>query len=112
MGTSVFCIPESRRGKFKIDKEYWINQGITIAEARRYITKSVNIDEFSKRYDFNMSMSDNLKKFKEDGYNISRASAYRYLDELKKKMSHYSIEIEEDYINCYNETSITTEIKE
>lgn len=110
LGTSSFNISESRHGKFKIDKEYWINQGITMAEARRYITKSVNIDKFSKRYDFNMSMSDNLKKFKEDGYNISRASAYRYLDELKEKMSHYSIEIEEEYINCYNETSITTEI--
>ena len=105
--TKVLTIEASGIGiAYPVAKQF----GVPMVFAKK--SKSVNIDEFSKRYDFNMSMSDNLKKFKEDGYNISRASAYRYLDELKEKMSHYSIEIEEDYINCYNETSITTEIKE
>lgn len=111
LNSTVFSITESKHGKFKIDKEYWANQGVSIVEARRYVTRTVNLDEFSKMYDFNMSMSDNLNHFKAEGYNVSRASAYRYLDELKGDSSHYSIEKEREYIYYYNEThTINTEI--
>lgn len=99
-------IKESKKGKFRIDKEYWIEQGISVASARGYIRKIINKEEFYKHYDSNLSVSDNINNFKNRNYTISLATVYRYLEEdnlLKGQFSQYKEDKPTQYIITENE---------
>ena len=103
---STSTIKESKKDKFRIDKEYWNEQGISIASARGYIRKIINKEEFYKHYDSNLSVSDNIKNFKNENYTISPATVYRYLEEdniLKGQFSQYKEYITSPYIITGNE---------
>lgn len=103
---STSKIKESKKDKFKIDKEYWNEQGISIASARGYIRKIINKEEFYKHYDSNLSVSDNIKNFMDENYSISPATVYRYLEEdnlLKGQFSQYKEYISSPYIITDNE---------
>lgn len=99
-------IKESDKGKYRVDKDYWNEQGISTAQARGYIKKIVNKEEFYKHYDSSISVSENISKFKNENYSISTATVYRYLKEdnlLKGHISQSKEYNKSNYNNTYNE---------
>ena len=99
-------IKESNKGKYRVDKDYWNEQGISTAQARGYIKKIVNKEEFYKHYDSSISVSENISKFKNENYSISTATVYRYLKEdnlLKGHISQSKEYNKSNYNNTYNE---------
>ena len=99
-------IKESDKGKYRVDKDYWSEQGISTAQARGYIKKIINKEEFYKHYDNSISISENISNFKNENYSISLATVYRYLKEDNLLKGHISQSKEynnSNYNNMYNE---------
>ena len=99
-------VQESSKGKFRVDKEYWTKHGITVPEARGMIKKILNKEEFYNHYNSSMSVADNIAKFQDEGYRISKSTVYRYLkeDNLLKGQSVSQSKDNNNNINTYNDT--------
>lgn len=109
---STSTIQESKKGKFKVNKEYWSELNVSVAKARGMIRGNLNREEFYRYYDSNLSVSENLEQFKVYGYNISKATVYRYLkdknntNEIKGHISHNNKDLIDNNNIIYNETDV------
>lgn len=61
----------SKHGTFRVNKEYWNEQGIGVHQAKGYIKRQRNVQTILPHYDFSRSIKENHEALKEMGINVS-----------------------------------------
>lgn len=66
---------------FKIDKGYWLQRGYNNwLEVVNIIKKDMKSNDFGSLYDFNKTVEDNIKEFKEYGIKTTKKTLIKWLD--------------------------------
>ena len=95
--------------KFKVDKSYWAEKGITARQAANIVRGIIKEREIGELYDFNLTDKANLAIMKEYGIKVSQRSLTNFKRKYTKastqnftKSSNPNIIIERDtlYSNC------------
>ena len=96
--------------KFKIDKAYWREQGITPRQAANIVRGMLKSQEIGSMYDFNLTDAENVKIMKDNGLSVSINTLRRWRREngiektnkknnIHKKEKQMKQDIIKDYYN-------------
>lgn len=66
------------KNRFKVDKEYWRERGITPKQAVQIVRGQINDRNIGELYDFNLTDKENVQVMKENGINISVITLKRW----------------------------------
>lgn len=66
------------KNRFKVDKEYWRERGITPKQAVQIVRGQINDRNIGELYDFNLTDKENVNVMKENGINISVITLKRW----------------------------------
>ena len=69
--------------KFKVDKSYWVEKGITARQAANIVRGIIKEQEIGSVYDFNLTDKENLEMMKEYGIKVSQRSLTNFKRKYK-----------------------------
>lgn len=85
IATEITSMPMERvimnnngKNRFKVDKEYWRERGITPKQAVQIVRGQINDRNIGELYDFNLTDKENVNVMKENGINISVITLKRW----------------------------------
>ena len=96
IATEITSMPMERvimnnngKNRFKVDKEYWRERGITPKQAVQIVRGQINDMNIGELYDFNLTDKENVNVMKENGINISLITLKRWRKKngITKKVS-------------------------
>lgn len=96
IATEITSMPMERvimnnngKNRFKVDKEYWKERGITPKQAVQIVRGQINDMNIGELYDFNLTDKENVNVMKENGINISLITLKRWRKKngITKKVS-------------------------
>lgn len=67
--------------KFKVDKSYCSEHGITANQMKNIVRKQLNDEEIGSLYDCKMSLADNLEALKSMGVRVGKSKLYQWCKE-------------------------------
>lgn len=102
--------------KFKIDKAYWRERGITARQAANIVRGMLKSQEIGSMYDFNLTDAENVKVMKDYGLSISINTLRRWrksngIEKTNKKNNIHKKEkqMKQDIIKDYYNPQLTDE---
>lgn len=96
IATEITSMPMERvimdnngKNRFKVDKEYWRERGITPKQAVQIVRGQINDRNIGELYDFNLTDKENLNVMKENGIKVSLITLKRWRKKngITKKVS-------------------------
>lgn len=96
IATEITSMPMDRvimnnngKNRFKVDKEYWSERGITPKQAVQIVRGQINDRNIGELYDFNLTDKENVQVMKENGIKISVITLKRWRKKngITKKVS-------------------------
>lgn len=85
IATEITSMPMDRvimnnngKNRFKVDKEYWKERGITPKQAVQIVRGQINDRNIGELYDFNLTDKENVQVMRENGINISVITLKRW----------------------------------
>ena len=102
--------------KFKVDKSYWAERGITARQAANIVRGMLKSQEIGSMYDLNLSDAENIKVMKDYGLSVSINTLRRWrrengIEKTNKKNNTHKKEkqIKQDIIKDYYNPQLTDE---
>lgn len=88
------------KNRFKVDKEYWRERGITPKQAVQIVRGQINDRNIGELYDFNLTDKENVNVMKENGINISVITLKRWRKKngITRKVSSQISKVKEGII--------------